>query len=107
LKGDLFESTLVGFLAVLGVDAARQTFRDPYSYTSYLSGLVKVAQMLVALRAVREAEAGEVSHPADALDKMRERFLIYGVRAPFGWITRLRTYGKKIQNSTTSLGYIY
>jgi hypothetical protein len=26
LKGDLFESTLVGFLAVLGVDAARQTF---------------------------------------------------------------------------------
>ncbi|GFF98538.1 predicted protein [Aspergillus udagawae] len=38
---------------------------------------------------------------------MRERFLLYGVRAPFGWITRLRTYGKKIQNSTTSLGYIY
>jgi hypothetical protein len=71
-------------------------FRDLYSYTSYLSGLVKMAQMLVALRAVREAEAGQVSHPADALDRMRERFLVYGVRAPFGWITRLRTYGKKI-----------
>jgi hypothetical protein len=107
LKGDLFNSTLVGFLAVLGVDAARQTFQDPYSYTSYLSGLVKMAQMLVALRAVREAKAGQVSHPADALDEMRERFLVYGVRAPFGWIARLRTYGKKIQNSTTSLGYIY
>jgi hypothetical protein len=38
---------------------------------------------------------------------MRERFLIYGVRAPFAWITRLRTYGKKVQNTTTSLGYIY
>jgi hypothetical protein len=86
----------VGFLAVLGVDTTRQTFRDPYSYTSYLSGLVKMAQMLVALRAVREAEAGQVSHAADALDRMRERFLVYGVRAPFGWITRLRTYGKKI-----------
>jgi hypothetical protein len=96
LKGDLFESTLVGFLAVLGVDAARQTFRDPYSYTSSLSGLVKMAQILVALRAVREAEAGHVSHPADALDEMRECFLIYGVRAPFGWIARLRTYEKKI-----------
>jgi hypothetical protein len=107
LKGDLFESTLVGFLAVLGVDAARQTLRDPYSYTSYLSGLVKMAQMLVALRAVREAEAGQASHAADALDEMRERFLLYGVRAPFGWIARLRTYGKKIQNSTTSMGYIY
>jgi hypothetical protein len=107
LKEDLFKSTLVGFLAVLRVGAARQTFQDPYSYTSSLSGLVKMAQMLVALRAVREADAGHVSHPADALDEMRERFLIYGVRAPFGWIARLRTYGKKIQNSTTSMGYIY
>jgi hypothetical protein len=107
LKGDLFESTLVAFLAVLGVDPARQTFREPYSYTSYLSGLVKMAQMLVALQAVHLTKAGAVSHPADALDEMRERFLLYGVRAPFGWITRLRTYGKKIQNSTTSLGYIY
>jgi hypothetical protein len=66
-----------------------------------------MAQMLVALRAVREAEAGRVSHAADAVDEMRERFLLYGVRAPFGWIARLRTYGKKIQNSTTSMGYIY
>ena len=66
-----------------------------------------MAQMLVALQAVRLAEAGQVTHPADALDEMRERFLIFGVRAPFGWITRLRAYGKKIQNSTTSMGYIY
>jgi TATA-binding protein-associated factor Taf7 len=66
-----------------------------------------MAQMLVALQAVHLTKAGVVSHPADALDEMRECFLLYGVRAPFGWITRLRTYGKKIQNSTTSLGYIY
>ncbi|KAG2000762.1 hypothetical protein GB937_010862 [Aspergillus fischeri] len=83
LKGDLFESTLVGFLAILGVD------------------------MLVAEHAVRLAEEGQVTHPADALDEMREQFLLYGVRAPFSWITQLRTYGKKIQNTTTSLGYIY
>ncbi|KAF7174530.1 hypothetical protein CNMCM5623_007704 [Aspergillus felis] len=70
LKGDLFESTLVAFLAVLGVDPARQTFWEPYSYTSYLSGLVKMAQMLVALQAVHLTKAGAVSHPADALDEM-------------------------------------
>jgi hypothetical protein len=107
LKGDLFESTFVGFLAVLGIDIKQQTFLQPYSYTSYLSGLVKIAQMLVALQAVQLAEAGQVSHPADASDEMWERFLMFGVRAPFGWITRLRAYGKKIQNSTTSMGYIY
>ncbi|KAG2001178.1 hypothetical protein GB937_010415 [Aspergillus fischeri] len=99
LKGDLFESTPVGFLAILGVDVARQTFRDPYYYTTFLSGLVKMAEMLVAERAVRLAEEPRVTHPADALDEMRERFLLYRVRAPFGWITRLRTYGKKIQNN--------
>ncbi|EAW15379.1 uncharacterized protein NFIA_047040 [Aspergillus fischeri NRRL 181] len=78
LKGDLFESTLVAFLAVLGVDPARQTFQEPCAYASYLSGLVKIAQMLVALQAVHLTKTGEVSHPADALDEMRERFLLYG-----------------------------
>lgn len=63
--------------------------------------------MLVAEHAVRLAENGRTATPADALDEMRERFLLYRVRAPFGWITRLRTYGKKVQNTTTSLGYIY
>lgn len=107
LKGDLYESTLVGFLAVLGIDVKQQTFLKPYSYTSYLPELVKMTQMLVVLQAVRLAEAGQVTHPADALDEMRERFLTFGVRAPFSWITRLRAYGKKIETSTTSMGYIY
>jgi hypothetical protein len=107
LKGDLFESGLVGFLAVLGVDAEKKTFRDAYSYTSYLSAMVKMTQMLVVQEAVFRAEEDVVEHPADAIDEMRERFLIHGVRAPFGWVMRLRTYGKKIQNTTTSLGYIY
>jgi hypothetical protein len=107
LKGELYESAVVGFLAVLGVDPQRQTFRDPYAYTRYLSGLVKISQMLVAQQAVSLAERGLVAYPTDALEEMRARFLLFGVQAPFGWITRLRTYGKKIQNSTTSLGYIY
>jgi hypothetical protein len=107
LKGDIYDSAIVGFLAVLGVDATKQTFRDPYSYTGYLSGLVKMAQMLVIQQAVRLADDEVVAHPADALDEMRDRFLLPGVRAPFSWIVRLRTYGKKIQSTTTSLGYIH
>ncbi|KAL3707137.1 hypothetical protein TMatcc_005114 [Talaromyces marneffei ATCC 18224] len=107
LKGDLFKSALVGFLAILGVDAEKQTFRDAYTYTPSLSGLVKMAQMFVVQEAVMQANEDQVEHPADALDEMRERFLVHGTRSPFAWITRLRTYGKKIQNTTTSLGYIY
>jgi hypothetical protein len=107
LKGDLFDSTLVGFLAVLGIDAEKRTFRDAYTYTPSLSGLFKMAQMLVVQEAVVQAEEDQVEHPADALDEMRERFLVHKTRSPFVWITRLRTYGTKIQNTTTSLGYIY
>jgi len=47
LYEDLFESAVVGFLTMLGVDEERQTFRDLYHYTTYLSALVKMAQMLV------------------------------------------------------------
>jgi hypothetical protein len=106
LRGDIFESAVVGFLAALGVDAANQTYREPSSYTSHLSGLVKISQMLVAQRAVQLADSGDVEHPADALEDMRSRFLMFGVRAPFGWIARLRTFGKRIQNTSTSLGYL-
>ncbi|EAL89304.1 putative telomere-associated RecQ helicase [Aspergillus fumigatus Af293] len=66
-----------------------------------------MGQMLVVKQVVQMADEGLVTHPSDALDSMRERFLMYGVRAPFAWITRLCTYGKKVQNTTTSLGYIY
>ncbi|KAE8549026.1 hypothetical protein EYB25_002343 [Talaromyces marneffei] len=66
-----------------------------------------MAQMLMVQEAVIQADEDRVEHPADALDEMRERFLVHGTRSPFAWITRLRTYGKKIQNTTTSLGYIY
>lgn len=106
LRGDIFESPLVAFMAALGLDARNHTYYDPANYTTHLSALVKISQMLVAQRAVELAEDGHVEHPSDALDEMRERFLVYGVRAPFGWITRLRTYGKKIQNTSTSLGYL-
>ncbi|BCR87430.1 uncharacterized protein ACHE_31417S [Aspergillus chevalieri] len=47
-----------------------------------------MAQMLVAQRAVQMADHGQVEHPADALEAMRERFLLPGVAAPFNWLTR-------------------
>ena len=106
LKGDLFESTIVGFLAVLGIDMQKQTFVEAPAYTSNLSGLIKVGQVLVIQRAVMGAEDGEADHPADLLDEMRDRFMIHGSRSPFNWALRLRAYGKAIRNNTTSLGYI-
>jgi len=107
LKGDLFESAIVGFLAVLGVDYEKETLIKAYSYTPFLSAFVKVGQMLVVQSAVLAVEDGTCDDPGDRLDEMRERFLMHGSRSPFNWVLRLRAYGKKIRNSTTSLGYIH
>src|SRR5450432_2096409 len=50
--------------------------------------------------------AGETAYPALMLETMQERFMIYGSRSLINWVQKLRTYGKKIRNTTTSLGCI-
>ena len=106
LKGDLFESVVVGFFAVSAIDPQRGILKEAYQYTSVLSGFVKIAQIIILQTAVEAADRGEIDHPADLLGEMRERFMIHGTRSPFNWASRLRTYGKKVRDSTTSLGYI-
>lgn len=106
IRGDLFESPIVAFMAALGIDHKNQTYHEPSSYTAHLSALVKISQVLVAQRAVDLADSHQVQHPGDALEEMCARFLMYGVRYPFSWIARLRAYGKRIQNTSTSLGFL-
>lgn len=62
--------------------------------------------VLVAEQAVQLAGQEVVNHPADGLEAMCNRFLLYGVAAPFRWILRLRAYGKKVQTTSTGQGYI-
>jgi hypothetical protein len=106
LKASIFESSILGFLAVLGIDEVKGILREAYHYTPMLSGFIKISQLLVIQLAVHDAEAGFVAHPADLLDGFRERFMIHGTRSPFSWACRLRMYGKKVRDSTTCLGFI-
>jgi hypothetical protein len=107
LRGDHFESVILSFLAVLGIDEKPGgVFRSTLNYSSDLSKFIKMAQMLVVQRAVTGAENGEVEHPSDLLDEMRQRFMVRGTRTAFDWAYRLRSYAKKVVSNTTSLGYI-
>ncbi len=47
LHGNIYDSVIVGFLAVLGVRREDGSFHELVSYTSYLSALIKMAQLLV------------------------------------------------------------
>lgn len=106
LKGNIYDSVVVGFLAVLGINVKELGFYDAGRYTSHLSALIKMAQMLVVQRAVAAADMGEVDYPADLLEEMQDRFMVYGSRSPINWAQKLRTYGSKIRDTTTSLGRI-
>ncbi|KAF7139734.1 hypothetical protein CNMCM5793_007669 [Aspergillus hiratsukae] len=97
LRRDLFESVVVGFLAILGVDERMENFRGAHVFTPILSGFIKIGQLLVIQRAVLAVEEGTVDEPSSILNEMRQRFLIHGCATPVGWALRLRTYGKKIK----------
>ncbi|KAM0706259.1 hypothetical protein Q7P35_005584 [Cladosporium inversicolor] len=52
LKGDLFESAAIGFLAAIAVDPVKGILKEAYHFTPTLSGFIKIAQMLVIQKAV-------------------------------------------------------
>ena len=71
LKGDIYESVVLGFLAVRGIDTRNSIFFEAPNYTSKLSGFIKISQMLVLEAAVREMESGKVDNALDPLEEMR------------------------------------
>jgi hypothetical protein len=61
LRGNLFESVVVGYFAVLGIDVGEGILKEAYYYTPYLSGFIKIAQMLAIQKAVVGAREGIVT----------------------------------------------
>ena len=106
LLGRIYDSVVLSFLAVLGIDKQGSCFLDATRYTSHLSAFVKIAQLLVVQCAVLAADCGETEFPAEALEEMQDRFMVYESRSPMSWVLKLQLYGKKICKSTTSLGFI-
>ena len=70
LPGPLGESIVVTFLGVLGIDSQNQAFYDPSNYTSHLSGLVKMTQLLVIQESVYVTKPGLYQPNAILVSKM-------------------------------------
>lgn len=113
LYGDVFDSVVVRFLAVLAIEESadsrplpRPRLSEAVRYTSHLSALIKAAQLLVAARALLAVERDEHDYPALALEAMQEQFMVDGTRSPICWANKVRAYGKAIRDTMTSLGHI-
>jgi hypothetical protein len=70
IRGNVFESSLVGFLAVLGIDENNSTLYEAPNYTPKLSAFIKIAHLLVREKASLLAEDGVAQDPLDPLDEM-------------------------------------
>ncbi|KAK0262323.1 hypothetical protein LTS00_018113 [Friedmanniomyces endolithicus] len=90
----------------IGIDECNGTFQEAQNYTLLLSGFIKISQMLVLLKALRAAKTDSADEPLETLDGMREEFMTIGCRSLLSWAVQLRSFGKQIRESTTSIGYI-
>lgn len=111
LYSDIYNSIVIGFLAVLGirpqsVSGGGQKLYDAVDFTPKLSALIKMGQLLVAERALLAVELDEADVPAQALEDMQDRFMTKDSRSPISWSLKLRAYGKAIKDNTTSIGQI-
>jgi hypothetical protein len=70
LKGNIYDSIIIGFLAAIGINARNKYFREALNYSSLLSALIKIAQFFVALRSIYGIDEGEADFTSDLLDKM-------------------------------------
>jgi hypothetical protein len=69
LKGNYFNSVVLSFLAVLGINKnSSSVFYSLISYLPNLLKFIKIAQILVVQRLVLAIEDGKVEHPLDMLD---------------------------------------
>jgi hypothetical protein len=106
LHGRVEDSIFVGFLAANGINRERTGFHEAVAATTALSGLVKLAQLLVIQHALCEHRAGRATHPADQIAELQDRFMTFGSSTPMNLVLNLRAYGKVIRNNTTAAGFI-
>jgi hypothetical protein len=93
LKGNIYDSVVVGFFAVMGINEERKGFCELENFTYYLLAFIKIAQLLVMQRAVVAADLGEAEFSGELLDEMQDWFMVLSSRSPMHWALKLRTFG--------------
>ena len=81
LHDNIYDSIVVGFLAVLGINS-QGSYHEATIYTPSLSAFIKLSQLLVIQRVVLAINEDEVDHVTNILDVMQDRFMVYGTRSP-------------------------
>jgi superfamily II DNA helicase RecQ len=110
LDHDEYESAVISFLAVMGLEnilgTSRYRFKSSAQYTPILSGFIKMAQMLTLQYCFQQEEDNEVESCRVLLEELHSRFLTDSSATPMDWALRLRLYGRGISRRMTMPGCI-
>ncbi len=94
LDHDEYESAVISFLAVMGLEnilgTSRYRFKSSAQYTPILSGFIKMAQMLTLQYCFQQEEDNEVESCRVLLEELHSRFLTDSSATPMDWALRLR-----------------
>jgi hypothetical protein len=85
LMGKIYDSAVLGFIAVLGINEEGNGFHDACNFTSKLSAFVKMAQLLVLQRAVVAAECRETEFPVERGIGSVKRLKFHTLPREGGW----------------------
>jgi hypothetical protein len=89
LNGSHLRQRYCGLLGRFGDRFSKRGLSRGYYLTSHLSALIKIAQMRILRRAVAAAEDGKTEYPAQMIEVMQDRFMVYGSPSPINWAQKL------------------
>lgn len=103
----LYESPIMHYLAVRGIDHATQTFRDSFHYTPILAGMLWIHRLIVLEVAVplkawpglRLKSRDEQTEIRKRIDKLRRRHLCEGSFSPTASILTQLAMGKSFNKT--------
>jgi len=106
LHTDHYESALVSALAMLGIDGEHRNWQTPENYTPKLSAVIKLARIMVTMKARDQTCEPRHEGLIDVVKSMMDRFMLIDKPTPMKWMFMTRTYGLRIRYDTTAAGSI-
>ena len=105
LDQELFESPLIHFLAILGIDEQMNRLRDANNYSFMLAGVVYCVRVMAAEILLPMAERKDQGE-AERKHFLRERklYLADGSYSPMSTMISLLAYGKYVAFNTSNAG---
>lgn len=105
---DRFDSALIHFMAVMGIDETNARLRDGNDYSYMAAGLVYVSRIVAAealLPSLDRENQGEADF--EAFLEQRKEFLADGSMSVMGEMLSLLAYGKKIAKNFHAQGKLH